>query len=71
MLMSVPVEARMGGLMIGQATPLFNTTVQPFGPMYWALSEDGERVLVMESTATRDTPGLSVVVNWSDAARRR
>ena len=70
MLMSVPVEARMGGLMIGQATPLFNTTVQPFGPMYWALSEDGERVLVMESTATRDTPGLSVVVNWPAATRR-
>jgi hypothetical protein len=71
MLTSVPIEARRGGLLIAQPTPLFNTTVQPFGAMFWALSEDDDRLLVMESTATRDTPGLSVVVNWQAATRRR
>ncbi len=69
-LMSARVESRSGGLLVGQPTPLFNTMVQPFGSQFWALSEDGERLLVMESTASRETPNLSVVVNWPEATRR-
>ena len=66
-LIAVAVESRAGGLMIGEAVPLFNTGVQPFGNHFWALSDDGERVLVLETMAEQETPNLSVVVNWLDA----
>jgi len=70
-LASVRIESRMGGLLIGEPTPLFNSSLQPFGALFWALSDDGQRLLVMEPTAVRATPGLSVVVNWPAATRRR
>jgi serine/threonine protein kinase len=69
-LMAVRVEERTGGLLIGEATPLFSTMVQPFGAMFWALAADDQRILAMESTASQDTPDLSVVVNWPEATGR-
>ncbi len=69
-LVSVPVEAREGGLLIGEATPLFNTMVQPFGSLLWAVTDDGERVLAMETMSEEEAPNLSVVVNWLDAVGR-
>ena len=58
------VEPRNGGLLIGAATPLYNTRLQPSGYYFWALSEDGERVLALETGTEHDAPNLSVVVNW-------
>ncbi len=70
-LTAVRVEARMGGLLIGEATPLFATSVQPItGTSFWAIAAGGERVVTMESTTERDAPNLSVVVNWPDSVRR-
>jgi serine/threonine protein kinase len=66
-LIAVAMESRAGGLMIGEAVPLFNTGVQPFGNHFWALSDDGERALVLETMTEQDAPNLSVVVNWLDA----
>ena len=66
-LIAVAVESRAGGLLIGEAVTLFNTGVQPFGNHFWALSDDGERVLVLETMTEMDAPNLSVVVNWLDA----
>ncbi len=67
---AVRVEPRDGGLLIGEATPLYNTRLQPFGNYFWALSPDGERVLAMETGSEHDAPNLSVVVNWLDAVRQ-
>jgi len=69
-LISVSIEARDGGLFIGQAKPLFNTQLQPFGPYFWALSGDDERVLTLEPTSNVDEPNLSVVVNWPSVGGR-
>ena len=66
-LIAVAVESRAGGLLIGEAVPLFNTGVQPFGNHFWAISDDGERALVLETMTEMDAPNLSVVVNWLDA----
>ena len=66
-LTAVAVESRAGGLLIGEAVPLFNTGVQPFGNHFWAISDDGERALVLETMTEQETPNLSVVVNWLDA----
>jgi len=66
-LIAVVVESRAGGLLIGEAVTLFNTGVQPFGNHFWAISEDGERTLVLETMTEMDAPNLSVVVNWLDA----
>jgi serine/threonine protein kinase/Tol biopolymer transport system component len=63
-LTAVAAEGRDGGLLIGEAVPLFNTMVQPFGSHFWALSEDGDRALVLETMSEQDAPNLSVVVNW-------
>jgi serine/threonine protein kinase/Tol biopolymer transport system component len=69
MITAVRVDAREGGLLIGEATPLFNTRLQPYGNYFWALSPDGERVLAMETGSEHDAPNLSVVVNWLDSVR--
>ncbi|MEX1311157.1 MAG: protein kinase [Candidatus Sulfomarinibacteraceae bacterium] len=66
-LTAVAVESRAGGLLIGEAVPLFNTGVQPFGNHFWAISDDGERALVLETMTEQETPNLSVVINWLDA----
>ncbi len=66
-LIAVAMESRAGGLLIGEAVPLFNTGVQPFGNHFWAISDDGERTLVLETITEMDAPNLSVVVNWLDA----
>ena len=66
-LISVAVESRAGGLLIGEAVPLFNTGVQPFGNHFWSISDDGERALVLETMTEQEAPNLSVVVNWLDA----
>jgi len=66
-LTAVAAEGRDGGLLIGEAVPLFNTMVQPFGSHFWALSEDGDRALVLETMSEQDAPDLSVVVNWLSA----
>ena len=66
-LIAVAVESRAGGLLIGEAVTLFNTGVQPFGNHFWAISEDGERTLVLETMTEMDAPNLSVVINWLDA----
>ena len=66
---SVLVEPRDGGLLIGEATPLYNTRLQPSGYFFWALSPDGERVLAMETGTEHDAPNLSVVVNWLESVR--
>jgi hypothetical protein len=41
--------------------------VQPFGSFLWAVTDDGERFLAMETIAEEEAPSLSVVVNWLDA----
>ncbi len=69
-LIAVRIEPRGGGLLIGEASPLFNTGLQPSGQPLWALSPDGERVLAMETVSDHDAPNLSVVVNWPDAGGR-
>jgi len=66
-LVAVAVEPHDGGLLIGEAAPLFNTMVQPTGSHYWDVSPDGESVLAMEAVSNRDAPNLSVVVNWLEA----
>jgi hypothetical protein len=64
-LVAVRVESRQGGLLIGEAVPLFNTMVQPFvGALSWSLSDDGQRILAMEPVSGQESPNLSVVVNW-------
>jgi serine/threonine protein kinase/Tol biopolymer transport system component len=60
------VEVRDGGLLVGEATPLYNTRLQPLNYHFWALAPDGERVLAMEAGSEHDAPNLSVVVNWLD-----
>jgi len=67
MLISFAIEARNGGLLIGESEPLFNTMLQPFGPYFWDMTSDGERILTLEPTSNVDEPNLSVVVNWLDA----
>ena len=64
MLTAVQVEPRDGGLLIGEARPLFNTGLQPATGHFWDISADGERVLALETISERDTPNISVVVNW-------
>jgi dipeptidyl aminopeptidase/acylaminoacyl peptidase len=66
---AVFVEARDGGLLVGEATPLYNTRLQPLSYHFWALAADGERILAMEAGSEHDAPNLSVVVNWIDAVR--
>ncbi|TNF70566.1 MAG: hypothetical protein EP299_13820, partial [Acidobacteria bacterium] len=61
---TVGIEPRNGGLLIGAARPLYNTRLQPSGYYFWALSEDGERVLALETGTEHDAPNLSIVVNW-------
>jgi len=63
-LTAVSVEARGGGLLIGEATELFNTRLQPAGSHFWAMSPDGERILALETMTEHDSPNLSVIVNW-------
>jgi Tol biopolymer transport system component len=63
---AVLVEVRDGGLLVGEATPLYNTRLQPLSYHFWALAPDGERVLAMEAGSEHDAPNLSVVVNWLD-----
>ena len=66
-LVSVRVEPRDGGLLIGEAETLFNTMIQPTGSYFWDMSADGETVLAMEAVSNREAPNLSVVVNWLQA----
>ena len=66
-LVSVLVEPRNGGLLIGEAETLFNTMIQPTGSYFWDMSADGETVLAMEAVSNREAPNLSVVVNWLQA----
>jgi serine/threonine protein kinase len=61
---AVAIESRNKGLLIGEATPLFNTRLQPAGYYFWALSPEGDRILAMETGTEHDAPNLSVVVNW-------
>jgi serine/threonine protein kinase len=61
---SVAVEPRDGGLLIGEATSLYNTRLQPSNYYFWALSVDGESILAMETGTEHDAPNLSVVINW-------
>jgi Tol biopolymer transport system component len=70
-LTAVRVEARGGGLLIGEAVSLFSTMVQPSGVEYWALTEDGDRILALEPMSEQDAPSLSVVVNWLAASGGR
>jgi len=61
---AVGIEPRDGGLLIGEATALYNTRLQPSGYYFWAMSPDGERILALETGTEHDAPNLSVVVNW-------
>jgi len=63
-LTAVSVEARSGGLLIGEAKELFNTRLQPAGSHFWSMSPDGERILALETMTEHDSPNLSVIVNW-------
>ncbi len=63
-LTAVAVEGRGGGLLIGEATGLFNTRLQPAGSHFWSMSPDGERILALETMTEHDSPNLSVIVNW-------
>jgi len=67
----VGIESRGGGLMIGEAIPKYNTMIQPFGAHFWAISEDGERILALEPMSEQSAPSLSVVVNWMAAGGTR
>ena len=67
-LVRVQVEARAGGLLIGEAEPLFNTHTQPSLANYWDISPDGQRILGMESVSQDDERNLNVVLNWLEAA---
>jgi len=69
MLTAVQVEARNGGLLIGEATPLLNTGLQPVIGHFWGLSPDGESVLALETISERNAPNISVVVNWRQPVR--
>jgi hypothetical protein len=64
-LTAVSVEARDGGLLIGEAKELFNTRLQPAGPHLWSMAPDGERFLALETMTEHNAPNLSVVVNWN------
>jgi dipeptidyl aminopeptidase/acylaminoacyl peptidase len=66
-LTAVGIENRSGGLLIGEAIPIYNTMIQPFGAHFWAISEDGERILALEPMSEQSAPSLSVVVNWLTA----
>jgi serine/threonine protein kinase/Tol biopolymer transport system component len=63
-LTAVSVEARDGGLLIGEAKELFNTRLQPAGSHLWSMAPDGERFLALETMTEHNAPNLSVVVNW-------
>jgi len=67
-LVRVQVEERDGGLLIGEAEPLFDTHTQPSLTNYWDISPDGQRILGMESVSQDDERNLNVVLNWLEAA---
>ncbi len=69
-LVAVRVEARDGGLLIGEAERLIDTLIQPANAHQWDLSPDGGRILAMEATSTGGTPNIEVVVNWLKAVGR-
>ncbi len=70
-LMAVPVEMAGGSLAAGSATALFDTGLQPTGSLNWALSPDGERVLIAEPVAESSSVRLTVLVNWLEGRGRR
>jgi len=70
-LTSVAIEERDGGLLIGESTPLFDTGLQPSTSPSWAMTPDGERMLVVQPMSERQVPNLSVLVNWQSARERR
>ncbi len=69
-LVRVRVEERDGGLLIGEAEPLFNTHTQPSLANYWDISPDGQKILGMESVSQDDERNLNVVLNWFEGAGR-
>jgi len=63
MLMSVPVM-RGDRLGVGVAKPLFELQAVPSDGWNYAVSADGQRILVARPTAAATTP-ITVVVNWT------
>jgi Tol biopolymer transport system component len=63
-LTAVPITAAGDDLVAGAATGLFNTGTQPGDFPTWALSPDGERILVIDPVTGSDTTRITVVVNW-------
>jgi Tol biopolymer transport system component len=70
-LTAVQIERRDGGLLIGETKPLFNTGLQPATGHFWALSDDGEKILALETIDEGHAPNISVVVNWPTSRSQR
>jgi hypothetical protein len=62
--MAVPIAAVGEDLAAGAPFALFNTGIQPSDFPTWALSPDGQRVLIIEPVTGSDTTRITVVVNW-------
>jgi WD40 repeat protein len=70
-LMAVPITTAGDDLAAGAPTALFNTGIQPSDFPTWALSPDGQRVLIIEPVLGSDTTRITVVVNWLAGRRPR
>ena len=70
-LTSVRVEARDGGLLIGESAPLFDAGLMTSVTHDWAMSDDGEKMLVVEPIQALKSQNLSVIVNWLAERERR
>jgi WD40-like Beta Propeller Repeat len=63
-LIAVPITATLDDVAAGAPAALFNTGIQPGDFPTWALSPDGQRVLIIEPMIGSDTSRVTVVVNW-------
>jgi Tol biopolymer transport system component len=63
-LMAVSISVTGDDLAAAAPVALFNTGVQPSDFPTWALSPDGQRVLIVEPVVGSDTTRITVVVNW-------
>ena len=61
-LMAVSVDGRSSAFQVGQATPLFHPRVPSPVSYNYAVSADGQRILV-NASAGRDAP-VAIIEDW-------
>lgn len=63
-VMAVAISVAGDDLAAAAPVALFNTGIQPSDFPTWAISPDGQQVLIIEPVVGSDTTRVTVVVNW-------